>query len=141
MEWFIPGNVPSSKNGRRWTGKYFIASKATVNYRKATKSIFRELKESFIEEFDKYDLPVTVTFKFHRGSRHKFDQINPAQTIQDDMVLHNWIDDDNADTITPAFESYVYNKNEPGVTIKIKKYGNKRREQSNTNSGGSSNSS
>jgi hypothetical protein len=28
MKWFIPGNVPSSKNGRRWTGKYFMSSKA-----------------------------------------------------------------------------------------------------------------
>ena len=37
MKWFIPGNVPSSKNGRRWTGKYFIASKSTMKYRKATK--------------------------------------------------------------------------------------------------------
>ena len=37
MKWFIPGNVPSSKNGRRWTGKYFIASKTVMNYRKNTK--------------------------------------------------------------------------------------------------------
>ena len=30
-KWWIPGSVPSSKNGRRWTGKYFIASKTVVN--------------------------------------------------------------------------------------------------------------
>ena len=36
-KWFIPGSVPSSKNGRRWTGKYFIASKTVVNYRKVAK--------------------------------------------------------------------------------------------------------
>ena len=40
LRWWIPGNVPSSKNGRRWTGKYFIASKAVMNYRKATKDIY-----------------------------------------------------------------------------------------------------
>ncbi|MBE18155.1 MAG: hypothetical protein CMH79_05285 [Nitrospinae bacterium] len=119
MKWFIPGNVPSSKNGRRWTGKYFIASKATVNYRKATREIYRKLRKSFRKEFDKYELPVKVTFEFHRGTRHKFVQINPAQTIQDEMVVHKWIDDDNADTITPAFDPYNYNKEKPGVTIKI----------------------
>ncbi len=134
MKWFIPGNVTSSKNGRRWTGKYFIASKATVNYRKATREIYRKLRKSFRKEFDKYELPVTVTFKFHRGTRHKFDQINPAQTIQDEMVVHKWIDDDNADTITPAFDNYDYNKAEPGVTIKIKAHGNKKK--SHNKSGG-----
>ena len=36
MKWFIPGNVPSSKNGRRWTGKYFISSKTVMKYRKDT---------------------------------------------------------------------------------------------------------
>ena len=41
-KWWIPGNVPSSKNGRRWTGKYFIASKAVMNYRKATKDIYEK---------------------------------------------------------------------------------------------------
>jgi len=29
-KWFIPFNVPSSKNGRRWTGKYFISSKTVM---------------------------------------------------------------------------------------------------------------
>ena len=43
--WFIPGNVPSSKNGRRWTGKYFIASKAVVNYRKLLKSIMPNMQK------------------------------------------------------------------------------------------------
>ena len=36
MKWFIPGNVPSSKNGRRWTGKYFIASKTVIQPGKST---------------------------------------------------------------------------------------------------------
>ena len=51
--WFIPGNVPSSKNGRRWTGKYFIASKAVMNYRKATKDIYLKYTEDFKQELEK----------------------------------------------------------------------------------------
>ena len=41
--WFIPGSVPSSKNGRRWTGKYFIASKAVMNYRKIAKDYYAKI--------------------------------------------------------------------------------------------------
>ena len=80
MKWFIPGNVPSSKNGRRWTGKYFIASKAVMNYRKATKQYYADYADEFKAEVAKLDLPVKVSFEFIRGSRHKFDYINPAQT-------------------------------------------------------------
>jgi len=117
--WFIPGNVPSSKNGRRWTGKYFIASKAVMNYRKLTKEYYAKYAEDFRNEVAKQDLPVTISFEFIRGSRHKFDYINPAQTVQDDMVKHGWIEDDNAEFIIPAFEQYSYDKKNPGVWIEL----------------------
>jgi hypothetical protein len=125
MKWFIPGNVPSSKNGRRWTGKYFISSKATAKYRKDTKQYYVKLRKSFTKELSKYKLPVKISFKFIRGSRHKFDYINPAQTVQDDMVKNHWIDDDNCENILPEFEPYEYNKENPGVEIKLIKDGNK----------------
>ena len=32
MPIFIPGNVPSSKNSKRWTGKMLINSKTTMKY-------------------------------------------------------------------------------------------------------------
>ena len=118
-KWFIPGNVPSSKNGRRWTGKYFIASKAVVNYRKIAKKFYQEYAEEFKEELQKYDLPVSIGFEFIRGSRHKFDYINPAQTVQDDMVKHGWLEDDNAENINPYFIQYKYDKKNPGVWIEI----------------------
>ena len=51
MKWFIPGNVPSSKNGRRWTGKYFISSKTVMKYRKATAAIYKAFASSFKKEF------------------------------------------------------------------------------------------
>jgi len=118
-KWFIPGNVPSSKNGRRWTGKYFIASKSTMKYRKDTKSFFEKYAQEFKEELKKHTLPVKVSFTFIRGSKHKFDYINPAQTTQDDMVTYNWIEDDNMENIIPVFEPYLYDKVNPGVEIKI----------------------
>jgi len=119
MKWFIPGNVPSSKNGKRWTGKYLISSKTVMKYRKDTANAYKKHTKSFIKEFSKHDLPVTISFKFFRKSRHKFDYINPAQTVQDDMVKHGWIEDDNCEFIIPAFEKFEYNKENPGVEIKI----------------------
>jgi hypothetical protein len=129
MKWFIPGNVPSSKNGRRWTGKFFISSKTVMKYRKDTTNIYKKFAASFKKELVKHDLPVTVSFKFYRGTRHKFDYINPAQTVQDDMVKHGWIEDDNMTFILPHFEEYVYNKTKPGVEIKIIKNGRNKTEK------------
>jgi len=125
MKWFIPGNVPSSKNSRRWTGKYFIASKTVMKYRKETEKLFKADTVSFHKEFSKYELPVYVHFTFIRGTRHKFDYINPAQTVQDDMVKHGWIEDDNCEFIIPCFEEYKYDKENPGVIIEIKDDRNK----------------
>tara|TARA_R110002020_G_scaffold107192_2_gene249093 strand:- start:1783 stop:2214 length:432 start_codon:yes stop_codon:yes gene_type:complete len=119
MKWFIPGSVPSSKNGRRWTGKYFIASKAVVNYRKIAKKHYAKYADEFKEELAKKTLPVHISFEFIRGTRHKFDYINPAQTVQDDMVKAGWIEDDNAEFIIPVFQKYTYNKSNPGVWIEI----------------------
>ena len=134
MKWFIPGNVPSSKNGRRWTGKYFISSKATAKYRKDTKKYYDKFRKSFRKELSKLELPVKISFKFIRGSKHKFDYINPAQTVQDDMVKSHWIDDDNCENIIPVFEPYEYNKENPGVEIKLLKNGNKIKKKSSSSS-------
>ena len=119
MKFFIPGNVPSSKNGRRWTGKYFIASKTVVNYRKNSKPYYIKYASAFKAELAKCTLPVKISFTFIRGTHHKFDYINPAQTVQDDMVTYGWIEDDNADNILPVFVDYKYDKKNPGVIIEI----------------------
>jgi len=65
--------------------------------------------------------PYKISFKFIRKSRHKFDYINPAQTIQDEMVKYGWISDDNADEMIPIFLEYEYNKDNPGVYINVLK--------------------
>ena len=92
-----------------------------MTYRKDTKKYYEQYAEEFKEEISKLKLPVKISFEFIRGSRHKFDYINPAQTVQDDMVKHGWIEDDNAEFIIPAFEQYTYDKENPGVIIKILK--------------------
>lgn len=119
MTIFIPGNVPSSKNSRVWTGKFFIASKQTTKWRKETENDWINNKESFLKSLENKEKPYKISFKFVRESKHKFDYVNPLQTIQDEMVKHGWLEDDNSDEILPVFEPYSYSKDKPGVYITI----------------------
>jgi hypothetical protein len=116
---FIQGNVPSSKNSKRWTGKMLINSKTVMKYIKETKSQYEENRINFQEMIAGLEFPVVVSFKFIRGSKHKFDYINPAQTVQDLMVKNGWIEDDNCDFMIPTFVEYEYNKENPGVEINV----------------------
>ena len=119
MKIFIPGNVPSSKNSKRWTGKMLINSKTVMKYIKETKGYYLQYKKDFQQLTENKEYPVTVSFQFIRGSKHRFDYINPAQTVQDLMVKNNRIEDDNCEYIIPHFEPYKYDKENPGVYITI----------------------
>ena len=44
---FIPGNVPSSKNSKQWTGKLLINSKATRSYIKSSKEFYMKYRVDF----------------------------------------------------------------------------------------------
>jgi Holliday junction resolvase RusA-like endonuclease len=117
----IPGNTPSSKNSRIWTGKYSIASAATRKWKLATDEYWKEQAKAFRKESKGLPKPLYVEFKFYRKSRHKFDMINIAQAVQDAMVKFDWIDDDNADELIPVFVPYEYDNKNPKVEIKILK--------------------
>lgn len=124
LEIFISGNVPSSKNGKRWTGKYLIHSKTTMRYIKESKSQYLENANLFRDYVKDIVSPYVVCFKFYRSSRRKFDYVNPLQTVQDLMVKYDWLEDDSSDHLIPVFETYEYNKEKPGVLITIKKIDN-----------------
>lgn len=117
--WFIPGNVPSSKNSRQWTGKYFVASKSVQQWRRDTKPYWIKFKDEFLEELEGLEQPYYISFEFIRKTKHKFDYLNPAQTIQDEMVAYDWLEDDHCDIMVPVFEKYSYDKEKPGVIISI----------------------
>lgn len=118
-EWFIPYNVPSSKNSRVWTGKYFVASKSTQKWRSLTKPVWLKYKSEFLDYIEGKELPLHIEMEFIRGTRHKFDYINPAQTIQDEMVHHGWLEDDNCTIMIPSFKVHKYDKENPGVFIRV----------------------
>ena len=116
---FIPGNVPSSKNGKRWTGKYLIHSKTVMNYIKHSKEHWVNNKFRFLELLEDKDIPYNISFKFIRNSKRKFDYINPCQTVQDLMVKYEYLQDDNCKYIIPSFEPYEVSKDNAGVIIKV----------------------
>ena len=118
-EFFIPYNVPSSKNSRQWTGKYFVVSKTVQKWKALTKPLWKKYKDDFVDAIKDKELPLKIEMEFIRGSKHKFDYINPAQTIQEEMVHHGWLEDDNCTIMIPYFKPYSYDKENPGVYIRI----------------------
>lgn len=122
---FIPGAVPSSKNSRIMTRSgLFIASKATQKYRKSTAAYWKMFKAQFKKLIAEQSKPIIIGMHFVRGSKHKWDFINPAQTIQDEMTKAGWIDDDNVLEILPVpldidGSYWSYDKSHPGVYIAV----------------------
>jgi len=126
MIFFIPNNVPSSKNSKRWTGKMLISSKLSLKYYKDSDEKINEIKNQFTNEIEKRQLsnPLLIGFHFVRNSKRKYDWINPLQTIQDFMVKKELIEDDNVSVMFPLPLSIngkytSINKENPGVYFKI----------------------
>lgn len=116
---FIPGNVPSSKNNKQWTGKYLIHSKTTKNYIAETTFYYQQYRQVFLDAIADLEKPFSVGLLFVRGSRHRFDYINACQIVADLMVKHDWLEDDNADILNPYFLPYRFDKENPGVEIYV----------------------
>lgn len=117
MHIFIPGNVPSSKNSKQWTGRALISSKATRKWRSNTQEHWINNRLRFQKWSNDKPRPLKIGFKFIRGTRHQFDYPNPLQTVLDEMVRYKWLEDDNADEVMPYFLTYEYDKENPGVII------------------------
>jgi hypothetical protein len=114
---FIPGDVPSSKNGRVWTGRFFVEKNAVKKYKKFSESAWRDNTDVFLKMIEGKEPPYSVNFKFIRGTRRKFDYINMLQTVQDLMVKNDWIEDDNFTFLIPVIEVCEYCKESPGIYI------------------------
>ena len=71
MQIFIKGNVPSSKNSKRWTGKMLINSKTVMKYYKAVAQQMEENAIKFRQAYDCKEKPCYISFKFIRDSRRK----------------------------------------------------------------------
>lgn len=118
--WFIPYNVPSSKNGKVWTGRSFVVSKAMQKWRKLTKNIWKEHMIDFNASVSKSTTPVLfIHLTFIKSTATLFDYYGPGETIMDEMVTYRWINDDNAYQIVPVFGKFRVDKINPGVEIRL----------------------
>ncbi len=125
-EWFISNyNVPSKKNSRQnfvRNGKQIsIPSKNHAEYVKMTAMQYSVFGKEFRGTVERLGLkyPLRVQFTFVRDSHRRFDYCNACQTVEDLMTSNSWIDDDSADHIIPIFHPYEYDKEMPGVKIKL----------------------
>jgi len=136
-EIFISGNTPSSKNSKI-NGKFFsktvqkyLRSHGIKSFSSRQKSVViyntipmtfpvQELKDLFKDK--KY--PLLVGMHFIRGTKHSADFGNLQQIIADLLVAFDIIPDDNMDYFFPVpldigGRYYSYNKENPGVIIKV----------------------
>ena len=131
--WFIPGEVPSSKNSkqilRTKTGRWFIgSSKPSLAYKTTRGILYVNMKNSFRKAVDSLGdnpYPLTVDFLFIRKTKRAFDYNNISQMVQDMMVVHGVIPDDSCNYLIPHFSGFEVNPKNPGVIIKILKNGKK----------------
>ena len=140
---FIPGNVPSVKNSRQIVmikkRKLLLHSKTVTKYLqkigikhysakggiKGYKTKPNLFKIAVGDYFKGCPEQIVLGFHFVRDSHRKFDYINAMQIICDLLVAHKYIVDDDCDHLVPACfaiknKYYSYNKNNPGVWLKIK---------------------
>ena len=116
----LNGNIPSSKNSNRWTGRFLIKSKVCMRYIKESKLEYQVLRDSFIKQFNPVEgKPTRVGMFFIRDSRRRFDYINACQIVADLMVKNDWLVDDNADYFVPVFLGYKVDKTCPGVILTV----------------------
>ena len=109
-KYFVEINFGEFRDTDDTTGKIVQTSKNRVNLSK-----FAESLTSFLGKIK----PYKISFRFIRGSRHKFDYINAVQLPLDLFVKYGILEDDNADEVIPVFEPYEYDKANPGVYITI----------------------
>jgi hypothetical protein len=142
VEIWIPGNVPSLKNSKVATSRGVFASptvnkylrslgiqafSSTKKYVKGYVDPERYNKFKKIFEDANWEVPngqAVIGFHFVRNSHRKFDFGNACQIIQDLMVAHEFIEDDNMDYLVPMpFQKddrwYSYDKENSGVYIRL----------------------
>ena len=139
---FIPYNVPSLKNSKVKTSRGIFASATVTKYLRllgiqqysSSKKIvkgyvtrpneFEKLRPQFEKLMKGKKEPFDIGFHFVRDSKRDFDFNNATQIIQDLMVAHDIIEDDNMRYFLPYplkinNKAYTVDKENCGVYIKI----------------------
>lgn len=118
---FIPGEVRSKKNSRRFIKQQnrSIASKACMKYYKDSQQYWEQNKVQFLNLIQNKQVPYKIEFTFIRSTKRRFDYLNLAQTVADEMVKYGYLVDDDFNNLIPYFAPVQFDKNNPGVIIKV----------------------
>ena len=149
LEYFIPENVPSLKNSKIKTSRGIFPSKTVVKYLRTLgikhyssknkivsgytnkPNLFKQALIDFPKLHEK-DYPILLGFHFVRRTKLDFDFNNATQIVQDLLVAHNFIIDDNMRYLLPYpyqknNKYYTIDKENPGVFLKLKLNGCRRK--------------
>lgn len=123
--YYIEGNVPSLKNGKRKTRFGLIPSKAVQKYNKLKAYQYEtdEIKEYFKRELEGVEFPIKLHMYMIRDSKRRFDYINIAQLPLDLMVKNHLLPDDSAMYVIPVFDGYHVDRQHAGIWFSIEKKG------------------
>lgn len=143
---FIPGEVPTSKNRKRIAYKitnnpqtrwryivhtemkrvqpFIIDSEFAQAYRKAVGVFYRKEAFRFRNMVTSLPRPIHVEFCFVRRTNGIWDFNNLTEVVQDLMVEHGWIDEDNTRVLlphppVPPRPPFIVSKDTPGVFIRV----------------------
>lgn len=78
---------------------------------------YADNRDKFRDMIKDLDRPFAVNFYIVRKSKHKWDWTNAIDGIQDLMVKHEWIEDDNSSIMYPSPVGWHYDKECPGAFI------------------------
>jgi hypothetical protein len=119
--WWIPGNVPSLKNGKLWTGKFLVSQPSVKKWQKISKESWEKQKEEFRSIIRPLPRPYFIHFTFYREHNRLFDYTAPIETIADEMVRQGWVNDDNVHEFVPLVGRFIQSKERPGTIIRVAK--------------------
>lgn len=122
MQWFIRGNVPSLKNGKIWTGETLVSSSSTRKWQKLSKPDWQSQKESFTKAIASLgSRPYFIHLTFLFSTNNFWDFTARVETIADEMVKYQWINDDNIYEFMPVPGKPILERVNPGTIIRILK--------------------
>lgn len=120
---YIPGEVISKKNSKRIfhpRGKkhpIIANSPQAMRYINETKKYYEQLAPFWKHLTKDMKFPIKLHLLFVRSSARIFDYNNIGQMVQDMMVEHDWIPDDDYRYIIPEYAPFGINSRNPGVII------------------------
>ena len=132
MTFIFPGELISSKNGRRQrafksktTGKKCLApvkSKLAYEDEMRTRKLIQD-NPQFVMQWRFSMLgkryPVRIKFMIYRKSHRRFDLINIVQNLCDCLVKEGLLPDDDAKHLIPVFEEYRVDSANPRTELTI----------------------